>query len=327
MAQPTLSAVHVSRALTNISVAFLQEADNFLAMRVFPRVPVTNQSNKFFTYSKDDFYRLDAKRRGPGAEAAKSGWNIDTNSSYACDRDAIGHNVPDPIRANADAPIDLDRETTEYEAQQLLLAMETRWQGAFFKTSVWTGSSTGTDITPTTKWDDAASTPIEDIRAQIRAVFGNTGYNPNKLALGRKTFDNLLDHPDIIDRIKYGQTAGGPALANTDILAQIFGVDEVIVANAINNTSAEGRPGSYSFINDSKSALLVYAPPNPGLMIPTGGYTFVWSGAEGADSGTGVRVKRYRDEKQESDVIESEIWYDQRLVSAPLGCFFTAAVS
>lgn len=327
MAQPTLSAVHVSRALTNISVAFLQEADNFLAMRVFPRVPVTNQANKFFTYAQADFYRLDAKRRAAGAEAAQSGWNIDTNSSYLCDRDAIGHLIPDPVRANADAPLDLDRETTEWEAQQLLLAMESRWQTSFFKTGVWTGSSTGSDITPTTKWDDAASTPVEDIRGQIRAVFSNTGYNPNKLALGRKTFDNLLDHPDIIDRIKYGQTAGGPARANTDILAQIFGVDEIVVANALQNTATEGKTASYSFINDQKSALLVYSPPNPGLMIPSGGYTFVWGGAEGADAGTGVRVKRYRDEKKESDVVESEIWYDQRLVSATLGCFFTAAVS
>lgn len=327
MAQPTLTQVHVSRALTNISVAYMQEADNFLATRVFPRVPVTNQANKYFVYSQADFYRSDAKRRGPGAQAARSGYNVDATGTYSCDRDALGHAIADPIRANADAPLDLDREATEYLSQQLLLVQETRFQGSFFKTGVWTGGTGGTDVTPTTKWDDAASTPIEDIRAQIRQVFSGTGYNPNKLVLGRKTFDNLLDHPDLIDRIKYGQTNMGPARANEEIMAQLFGVEEVIVANALQNTAIEGAAASYSFINDQKSALLVYAPANPGLMIPSGGYTFVWGGAEGADSGTGVRVKRYRAETEESDIVEAEMWYDQRLVAPTLGAFFTAAVS
>lgn len=327
MSQPTLQQVHVNAPLTNISVAFLQRADRFLAQQVFPRVPVTKQSNIFFKYPKDAFLRSDVQVRAPGAESAGSGFTIDSTNTYNCLRDALHKDIDDPTRANADVPLDLDRDATEYLTQQILLSQEIRWAAKFFTTSVWTGSSTGGDITPTTKWDDAASTPIEDIRAQIRAVDIATGQVPNTLVLGRKTFDNLLDHPDLIDRIKYGQTMGGPAVANTDIMAQIFGVDRVFVARASQNTAIEGRTASVSTIADQKSAAVFYVAPNPGIMTPSAGYTFVWGGAEGADQGTGVRVKRFRLERNESDRIEMETWYDHKVVSADLGVFFTAAVS
>jgi len=43
MAQPTNSDVHVDAALTNISVAYVQNAADFVAGRAFPNVPVSKQ--------------------------------------------------------------------------------------------------------------------------------------------------------------------------------------------------------------------------------------------------------------------------------------------
>ena len=48
MPQPTVSQVHVNRPLTNISVAFAQAATSFAAERVFPRIPVAKQSDRYF---------------------------------------------------------------------------------------------------------------------------------------------------------------------------------------------------------------------------------------------------------------------------------------
>lgn len=327
MSQPTLTQVHVNAPLTNISVAYLQRAENFLAFNVFPRVPVRYASDIYAVYPRDAFMRNDVQQRAPGAESAGSGYTIDLTNTYTAKRDALHKDIDDPTRRNATAPIDLDREATEYLAQQLLLSAEVRFVTNFFTTGIWTGSSTGTDITPSIKWDDGASTPIEDVRAQKRAILQNTGQTANALVFGAKTFDNLLDHPDIVDRIKYGQTPGAPAMANEEILAQLFGVDRVYVARGVRNTAVEGGTLATSFIADQKSAGLFVVAPNPGLMTPSAGYSFVWGGMEGADSGTGMRVKRFRLERNESDRIEAEIWYDHRVVAAPLGAFFTAAVS
>ena len=42
---PSRGDVHVNRPLTNISIAFLQTQEAFVADRVFPNIPVTKQSD------------------------------------------------------------------------------------------------------------------------------------------------------------------------------------------------------------------------------------------------------------------------------------------
>jgi len=53
MPQPTLGDVHVNRPLTNISVAYSQEAAGveFVAGRAFPAIPVENKSDLYWTNS------------------------------------------------------------------------------------------------------------------------------------------------------------------------------------------------------------------------------------------------------------------------------------
>ena len=82
-AQPTVSDVHVNRPLTDLSVAFIQMAADFVADRVFPTVPVQKQSDLYFVYSREDWYRSQAERRAPGTESAGSGWDLSTDSYFA----------------------------------------------------------------------------------------------------------------------------------------------------------------------------------------------------------------------------------------------------
>ena len=44
MPNPTASDVHVNRPLTNISIAYTQDASTFVADKVFPNIPVAKQS-------------------------------------------------------------------------------------------------------------------------------------------------------------------------------------------------------------------------------------------------------------------------------------------
>lgn len=319
--QPTLTEVHVNRPLTDLSLAFVQDSSRYIARQVFPAVPVDKPSNSYFTYDRTYWLRAQAQYRAPGAQVAIGGYGLSTDT-YNTLRRAIGKQIPDPIRAAADVA-DLDREAMMYLTSQLLLIEETDWVSKYFATSIWGTDATGG--TTYTKWNDAASTPIEDIRSSKRTVLTNTGFEPNTLVLGKLTFDRLADHPDIIDRVKYGQTAGAPAMAATDAMAQLFGVDRVLVSTAIKNTAVEQAAGSYSFVATQDCALLIYVAPSPGLLTASAGYTFVWSGAPGANA-AGMRIKSYRDEPHESDMVEGESWYDQKVVSSALGYFFSDIV-
>ena len=323
MPLPAISSVHINAPLTNISVAFLQAQENFVASSVFPRLPVNKKSDLYFVYPRQYWLQNLTKKRAAGAIAAVGGYSL-TTQTYITERDAVAMQIADPIRENADTPLDLDRAATEWVSQQMLLAQEVDFAAKYFAASIWTGSTTGGDITPATTWDDVASTPVEDIRQQKRAVLQNTGFEPNCLVVGKACFDRLIDNPDIVDRIKYGQTAGSPAVANEQTLAQVLGLDRVIVAKATNETAVEGATASYSFILGSRNALLAYAAPNPGIMQPSAGYKFVWGGAGNA---MGVQIKRYRREEFESDWVEGGVWYQHNLVAASLGVFFSNAIA
>jgi hypothetical protein len=60
-------------------------------------------------------------------------------------------------------------------------------------------------------------------------------------------------------------------------------------------------------------------------MTPSAGYTFSHTGYTGA-TGNGTRIKRFRMDAIESDRIEIDMAYDQKLIAADLGYFFGAIV-
>jgi len=327
---PTPSDVHVNAPLTQISIAFQQDAANFVADKVFPVVPVAKQSDRYYTYDRGSFNRDEAKKRAPGTESAGGGYNIDNTPTYYADVWAFHEDVSDQVRANADAVINPDRDATEYVTGKLLLKREKQLMSNYFTTGKWTTDITGVASAPsgvqTIQWSDyTSSDPIVDLRRQITLMLQSTGFKPNTLLLGQQVLDALVDHPDVIDRVKYGQTPGSPATVNENTLAAILGINRVMVSCAIENTAAEGQTNAHSFLA-GKGALLTYAAPNPGLKTPTGGYTFAWTGLYGAEA-TGGRIKKFRMDHIESDRIEGEMAFDLKLVAADLGCFFASIVA
>ena len=326
MPNPTASDVHVNAALTNISVAYMQEENSFVADKVFPMVPVPKQSDRYFVYDKGDFFRAEAQLRAPGTASAGSGFSIDNTPSYFADVYAIHKDIDDQIRANSDAAINPDRDATLYVTQQLMMRREIVWATNFFADNIWTGSTNGGDIQVgdllNGLWSAAGSTPIEDVDRQADAMQRLTGYRPNKMVVGTEVHRVLKNHPDVLDRIRYTQEG----IVTEQLLASLLGVDEYLVARATNNTATAGATDSMAYISGSNDALLVYSAPSPGLMVPSAGYMFSWNGLLGSGA-MGNRIKNFRMEHLASDRIEGELAFAAELVSAQLGCFFRDCVS
>lgn len=314
--QPTASDVHVDAILTNISIAYLQRQEHFIASRVFPIVPVEKQTDKYFTYTKADWFRDEARKRAPGTESAGSGYGQST-AAYSCDVFAFHKDVPDQVRMNTDVPLNPDRDATEFIAQRLMLRMEKQWAADYFTTSIWDN-----DVTPTNLWSNyATSDPISDIELGKETILKNTGYMPNTLVLGYQVFRQLKNHPDIIDRYKYTSSS----TITTDMLARLFEVDRILVAKAVENTAVEAETASFGFVH-GKNALLCYSNPTPSLLAPSAGYIFMWRGVS-RGLGADVGVKRIRMEELESDRLEGQIAFDDKVVATDMGYFFSGAVS
>jgi hypothetical protein len=332
MATPLPGDVHVNRPLTNILVGYMQNAAAFVADRVFPNVPVQKQSDRYFVYNRGDFYRDTMAKRAPGTESAGDGFKVDNTPSYFCDKWALHKDIDDDLRANADDPLNLDRDTTLFLAQKAMLNREASFVTNYFTTGVWTGAGvdvSGVSASPAgnsvLQWNDSNSTPITDVKNYATTVQGATGYRPNKLVLGRQVWDQLSEHPDIVARIQYSSSNTNPAIVSKQAVASLFEIDEVLVMEAVKNTAAEGATDSVSFIG-GKSALLVYAAPNASIMQPSAGYTFSWTGLLGAGA-MGGRTKTMRLDWLNSDRVEVEQAYAQKVVAADLGVFFSSVVA
>lgn len=327
--EPTASDVHVNGPLTNISVAYMQAESAFVAAQIFPVIPVSKQSDLYFSYDRGTFNTDDMKERAPGTEAEGGGYTMDASSSYYSRQYSFKHDIPDPVRANADVPHSPDRAATEFVTRKGLIRRERIFVASYFTTGLWTYGKTGqssADSTHVKFWDDTTSTPIQDVRAAKTTVLESTGFMPNTLVLGRRVYDALCDHPSFIDRVKYGQSGvGQPARVTLDAMAALFEVGRVVVMDAIYNTARKGQTAVHAFIG-GKHALLCYVAPAPGIMIPSAGYCFAWTGMFG-NSSLGTRIRQYRHEPIQSDRVEIDMCMDMKMVGADLGYFFTSVVS
>lgn len=318
MPLPAIGDVHVDRALTNISIAYLQEQRNFVADRVFPAVPVAKRSDKYFTYNKSDFRRDEVKPRAPGAESEGGGFRLDSSNSYSCEIYAFHKDIADAIRDNQDDPINLENDSARWLMQLFLIQKENQWASTYFTTGVWdTDVVGGTDFT---KWDDASSDPEKDIDDGKISVLQSTGLDPNTLVVDINTHKALKRHPLVTERFKYTS----PDSITEAMLARFFEVDNYMVSKASYDTADEGATDSNSFIA-GKNALLCYVAPTPSLMLPSAGYNFVWSGFTGIND-LGVRVKNFRLERNAAQRIEGELAYDMKAVATDTGYFFSGTV-
>jgi len=316
MPQPTSSQVHVDAILTNISVAYMQQQANFIASRVFPIVPVSKQSDKFFTYTKNDWFRDEAQRRADATESAGGGYGLSTDS-YQCDVFAFHKDIGDQTRANADAPIQVDREAAEFVTSRLMLKMETQFVSTFFTTGVW-----GTDVTPSNLWSDyTSSDPLNDVETGKRTILATTGYEPNTLVLGYDVFKTLKNHPDLVDRIKYTSSQ----TLTEGLMASLFDIPRVMVAKAVKATNNEGGTAAYDFTH-GKNALLTYSAPSAGLLQPSGGYVMSWTGVS-QGLGQTIGTSRIRMEQFKADRIEAELSFDMKVIGSDLGYFLSACVA
>ena len=325
MPQPTQSQVHVDAILTNISVAYMQRAENFIADKVFPVVPVDKQSDKYFTYTKNDWLRDEAQVRADGTESVGSGYNIGTDTYYA-DVWAIHKDVGDQTRANADAPINVDREAAEFVTHRLLLRRELQFVTDFMSDGVWgtsaTGVASGASTDEFVQWNNyTTSDPIEDIEAAKSDILSVTGMEANTLVLGYDVFRQLKNHPDLVDRIKYTSSQ----TITEDMLARMFDIERVLVSKAIKATNAEGATEAYSFAT-GKSALLCHVAPNPGLLTPSAGYTFQWTGVS-QGLGATIGTSSFRLESLKATRIEAEVAFDNKVIGSDLGYYFGSAVA
>jgi hypothetical protein len=337
MPQPTVQQVHVQAALTQIATAYIQAESHYVADQIFPVVPVEHQSDKYFAFSKDDFYRDEAQQRADTVESAGGGFNLNSSNSYSAQVWAYHKDLGGQTRRNADPAVNMDIAATKFVMQKMLIRRDRFFMSKYLVNSVWgtdiTGTAGGTpgSSTPAYWNDDAGGDPYTDIAIGQTTILQNTGFEANTLLVAFPVYQGLRKHPLVVDRIKYTTRADASRIT-PDLLAASFDVNRCVVSKAVYNTTPEsttvtGAAGTYSFVA-SKDALLAHVAPAPGIMIPTAGYIFAWSGLTGLNT-IGVRVAQIPMPWLGLETIrtEAEIAFDMLTIGTDLGYHFSGIVS
>ena len=315
------SDVHVSTPLTNISIAYIQGNEVFVADRAFPEVPVQNQANSYYEYDVGEFSTDEVEARAPNTQTQGTTLKPSTDS-YNCRVYGLHIDIPDEIRMNADSQVSLDRAVTIALTQRAMIKKERQWMSDFFQTGVW-NTSGGGDTTPGVgaKWDTVGVNPIPAIRTGARTMLENTGFRPNIALIGAKLTDVLLDHPNIVGRFDRGQTPGGAADPAMVQLASLLRLEAMHPIEGIYNTADLDAAAAMDFVADDDSMLLLHRPSAPSLMTPSCGYTFQWTRYTRANR-RGMRVRKIRMEPTQADRLELLMAYDMKQTGTPLGHFF-----
>ena len=303
--------------LTNFSLTVAQDQSAFSVLDVIPTINVEQQQGLYRIFDSETLRKVQVRPVASGAQTTAGDFSYG-QGQYNCQMRGLHVDIDPALRVNA-TDINIEKDTTTFLTSQMAVEKTKRFVDTFFAEGVWgTTKKGGTDFKA---FDDASSDPVRVIQDSILQVQIASGFKPNTMWIAREAFNNLLLHPEIIDRINRGQTTG-PAIANEQTLAAIFSLNKVIVIDAI-VSDAEGKNAMLG----KNKILLAYVNSNAGTQSATAMAHINWVGI-GRYLTAGQSILKMNHPLVDG-VVRLEIKYaDHLVVTAPtLGVLLTDVMS
>ena len=271
--------------LTNIALAYYQNAANYFAKAIFPICRVSQSSDNFYIFNKEDLLR-DGWQRKPEYGTVMPTVLSESTGTYNCKVDQMRMHISDIRmtdlqRRQGPSVADPRKQRTKAMAESANIHQDREFASSFFKSGVWGNEWKGGTADSETdktfiKFSDDNSDPLKFVEDRKLEMLENTGREPNRLAFGAEAFKALCQHPLILERVKYGGSTANPAQVTANVLAQLFGIEKLVVMKSIYNKAKLGKEADMSFIGDPKGMLLAYATNTPSIDEPSAGYIFTW---------------------------------------------------
>lgn len=317
--------------LTNLSMAFFADPADFVATKIFPICPVPQSSSYYYTFSKADLARDNVQRK-PAFGKVQPAVMGQTDNTYKCEVDQVIVGIDqistlDFQRAHAPGAADPRRAKVRFATEQMLMHQDILFAKNFFRAGVWDNEYAGVASGPSgkqfLKFSDANFDPVHFFNERKKEIRLSGRRTPNKLALGVDSFNALTNHGDIIERVKYTGSTANPAVVNEKVLAELFGLEEVVVLESTYNSAGIGGE-NMEFICDPKGALLCYTTDTPTIDEPSAGYIFTW---DMLGNGQYVAFDQYEGEKgTHSEFIEGLMSSDMKKTCDDLAIYFKECV-
>jgi hypothetical protein len=287
--------LHVAQALTDLAVAYRPSADGYLRDKFFPRKDVAHLTDKLRQIDKANTLLLHDLKVGNDGRVPETQYRITTDITYNCQAYGTETVVGDMDLNNADEALEHETRQMQHGLDVLTTALEHEAvKNTLRSTSVLTNNQTQSAAQRWDNYTSASSDPIGDMlsaRTLVSARIG--GKAPNALGMSEWTWNKIMNHPNVLERVKF-QTGSAGSILTPKILADILRIQEsaILISASTYNSAAQGATASYkSFIGSD--VVMAY--------VEDGGRYDYSLGHEFAFSGYGsqpVVVVKYRDEKR-----------------------------
>jgi Phage major capsid protein E len=245
-----------------------------VANYLFPTVPVGLRGGNIITFGKEGFM-LYGSQRAPGENTKRVSFGY-SGAPYALVDYSLEGLAPVEIMQEAQNGPGIDIGQSTIAGVSDIMALRLEKQAAdIARTAASYAAANKITRSGTAQWSDlttGVSDPINDIENAKDAVRAATGKRPNTVVMGAAVMAKLRQHPKIVDRIKYT----GRDVATPELLAALFGVQRVVVGDAIYSNDAG------TAFTDVWGKDVVVAYTEIGSMassgLPSYGYTYQLSG-------------------------------------------------
>lgn len=318
---PTLNQVHIDRALTSLAIAF-REQKHAVGDAVFPFFKTDNETDIIWKLDKKIVAPAHASatptgdqsiRAEDGTSRPAAGW-VPTQDNFRVEEYARHHVLFDRVVAKADAPLNLRANAVKMLTQILIQEREHR-----AVTLASTAANWATTSAASAAWNVAGTNTILDVdtakKAIRKATLGAAEPSQMKVLMSWERFLDVRQvNTDIKERLKYTTGLTGRVMTPA-MLAAYWDVGEVVIAGAYFDTAGELLTENLAqFWPDNK--VLVFWQEPPSIQYLGAGLTFTTKGG-------GTQVRTWRDEARKGEVIEVEMYADEKILNTGAGYVLT----
>lgn len=219
----------VDPVLTTIAQGYTN--GSMVAQFLFPRVDVTVRGGQIIQFGREGFM-LYATQRAPGENTKRIQFGYAGQPFALVDYSLEGAVPIENMQEAENGPPGIDLGQNAINGVSAIMDLRLEKQAAdLARNPANYASANKITLSGTAQWSDftgtsAPATAVETGKEAIRAATGRT---PNTMVMGPAVMSKLRLHPAIIDRMKYT----GRDVATTGFLSDLFGIERVVVGNAV----------------------------------------------------------------------------------------------
>lgn len=269
--------IYIPQALTNMSQQYRNDDDAFIQDQVAPILIVERKTGKYAYYTKSNLRKPTNSLRTGKQKTPELDMNVEWRTYDTLKEHALKSGLEKDVMEQYLNPLDPMFDATRNVMDAMQLEREINLSATLSNTSVVTQFAA-----PSVQWNAStgAGSPFIDIITGVNTMLINGLRTPNTIFMGWQVWQQLANHPDLLDRVKYSQLGMlTPELfANLVSTASNVKITRVLIGKAVYDSSLEQAPPPGTTSNGfiwPKNLWLAYCTSSPSLREVNGLYTFV----------------------------------------------------